>query len=96
MAKHIEKIQLNDRGGVESDEDKDVSAQNRGLGTLLAKGASTIGSNIAGAFSNWGGYTATGYEHVTGGQDKPETQVLQMYSTGVCQQEYNIQCMDSQ
>ncbi len=44
---------------MESDEDKDVSAQN--------------GSGIAGAFSNLGGYTA--YEYVyTGGQDKPKTQ----------------------
>ncbi len=70
MAKHVKEIQLEDRGGVESDEDKDIydiSAQNRGVGTFLMKGATSIGSNIAGAFSHLGGYVA-------GVQDNPRTQ----------------------
>ncbi len=52
---HTEKIQLNNRkNGLDSNEEENVSAKNRGIGTILMKGATSLGR----AFSNWG---ATNY-----------------------------------
>ena len=44
---HREQIPLINRNGLDSDEEENVSAQNRGIGTTLMKG-------LGRAFSNWG------------------------------------------